>query len=449
MPLDQKIFKAYDIRGVYPRELDEKAARTIGRAIVSHLRPVNVAIARDARLGSESLSRALIKGILEQGANVSDIGLVSTDVLYFAVGHYGYDAGVMVTASHNPKEFNGFKICREKAIPLSSDTGLCEIRRICLEEDYQDPIEKGERVEKNVLPDYLTKIFSFIETPKMKPLTVVVDAGNGMGGKIFAEIAKRLPIKLIPLYFEPDGSFPNHAPSPIEPQNIMELQKNVVDYKADLGMAFDGDADRVFFVDEKGNAVPSSGISALLCEAILKKHPKSKILYNTPMSKAVPETIEANGGSAIRTVTGHAFIKAKMREENAVFGCEHSGHYYYKDNFFADSGMITALLAMEAVSLQNRPLSECLKKFGKYFDSGEKNFHVNDKEKVLAMLRERFSGGKEDNVDGMTIDFGSWWFNARPSNTEPFLRLNVEAESKSLLDEKLAELASAIANGKA
>lgn len=438
-----QIFKAYDVRGIYPGELNEQNAELIGKSFAKFLGAKTIAIGRDCRKSSDSLFTAISGGITGQGANVVDLGVCSTDCLYFAVGKFKYDGGIMITASHNPKEYNGFKFCKEKAIPLSLEKGLDKVLEIALENEFSNCKAKGKISQKFVLKDFVSNCLSFIDSRKLKPLKIVVDAGNGVGGLVFEELSKKTPFEIIPLFFEPDGNFPNHLPSPIEKENIEDLRQKVLEEKANLGLAFDGDADRVFFVDENGNTVSSGLISALLAKSLLSKKPNSKILFNVPSSKIVKETIANCGGIPVRSRVGHAIIKNIMRNENVLFGCEHSGHYYFKENFFADSGLIAALIVLEIACVEKKPFSEILKPFEKFFSSGELNFGVLEKDRALRNLKNVFLEKQPiflDELDGLTVEFKDWWFNARTSNTEPLLRLNVEADSKKLLEEKLAEL---------
>ena len=442
--VDPSIFKAYDIRGIYPIQLNEETAYLVGKAIVEYLKPKNIAVGRDMRLSSPALFESLTKGILQAGADVIDIGLCSTDELYFAVGKFGYDAGVMITASHNPKEYNGFKICQKEAVPLSGDSGLKEIRQIIASGRFSTSKKKGDLIQKDVIDDYLRHILSFVDIKKIKPFKIVVDAGNGMAGLLVPKLFEKLPGQLIPMFFELDGSFPNHPASPIEPENLRFLQEKVLSEKAFLGAAFDGDADRVFFVDEKANMLGGDIITALVAKSLLKKEKGATILYNIICSRTVPKIIRQNGGKAIKTRVGHALIKPLMKKYNAVFGGEHSGHFYYRDNFYADSALITLVVFLELLSEENKKVSELVKEIDRYFRSGEINSQVEDIPKKLKEIEKIYSKGKIDHLDGLTVEFDNWWFNVRPSNTEPLLRLNVEADSPELLQQKTRELLALI-----
>ena len=431
--IDESIFKAYDIRGVYPDTLDEDLARDIGRAYVNHLglSGSRVIVARDMRLSGEALENAFIKGVTEAGADVLDLGLVSTDALYFAVGHLEEPGGAMITASHNPKEYNGFKLCREDAIALSLDEGIGQIRDLILSgktpgaAEFPGSVEEGEISE-----DYAEHCLGFIQTENLRPLKIVVDAGNGMAGKMLPPLFERLPFEYTPMYFDLDGDFPNHPPSPIEPENTEALRKRVVEEGADFGVAFDGDADRVFVVDEKGGVISGDLLATLVAKSVLEKEPGATIVYSAVCSKAFPELVEREGGTAIRTKAGHSIIKPQMRKHDAAFGGEHSGHFYFRDNYFADSGIIAMLTVAELVSNQDKPVSELLSPIDPYVRSGEINSEVKDQDAVMQKVEEYYTergAADADHLDGLTMDLGDWWFNLRPSNTEPLLRLNLES----------------------
>jgi phosphomannomutase len=438
--IDQTIFKAYDIRGTYPHQLNEAIAHRIGRGLVEYLRPQSVAVGRDMRLSSPQIWGGLTRGITEGGADVIEIGLVSTDCLYFTVGKYGYDAGVMITASHNPPEYNGFKMCKEDAVPLSGESGIDQIKDLVIRDDFPTSPRRGEVKKRDVSQAFVEHILSFIKKEKMKPFKIVIDAGNGMAGKIVPQLFSYLPCKLIPMFFELDGSFPNHPASPIEPENIAPLRERVLAEKADLGAAFDGDADRMFLVDENANPLGGDMVTALVAKSLLRKEKGATILYNLICSKTVPQVIRNQGGKAIRTRVGHALIKPLMRKHDAVFGGEHSGHFYFKNNWFADSGLIALVVCLELISEEGQPLSALVDSIDSYFRSGEINSRVDDTPDKLRQVEKHFSGGTKDHLDGLTIDFDQWWFNLRPSNTEPLLRLNVEATSKDILQRKTDEL---------
>jgi phosphomannomutase len=444
--IDESIFKAYDIRGVYPDQLDESVARDIGRAFVNHLgiSGSRVVVARDMRLSGETLEKAFIEGVTEAGADVLDLGLVSTDALYFAVGHLEEPGGAMITASHNPKEYNGFKLCREDAIALSGEQGIGQIRDLIVSGKLPEPAEYAGSVEESdIAEDYAKHCLTFIDTDDLRSLKIVVDAGNGMAGKMLPPIFEKLPFESLPMYFELDGSFPNHPPNPIEPENVKELQVTVVAESADFGVAFDGDADRCFVVDEKGVTISGDLLAALVAKNVLKKEPGATILYSAVCSKAFPELVEREGGRAIRTQAGHSIIKPQMRENDAAFGGEHSGHFYFRDNYFADSGIIAMLTVAELVARQDGPLSDLLAPIDPYVRSGEINSEVEDQEATLKKVEEHYAqrgDPKIDHLDGLTVDYGDWWFNLRPSNTEPLLRLNVEADDRERMERERDEL---------
>lgn len=437
-----EIFKAYDVRGIYKKNLNENIAYKIGKAFITFLKCKDVIVGYDMRPSSPSLSRAFIKGVLELGANVIEIGKVSTDGVYFASG-FLKKAAVMFTASHNPSEYNGIKFCKENAVPINENTGLNQIKKIIEKNKYKSSKKKGKLTKKNILNDYVKHVHSFINIKKLNKLKIAVDAGNGMAGKIIPMIYKKLRISIIPLYFKLDGLFPNHPADPSKHENMVELQKKVKKEKADFGMGFDGDADRIFFVDEKGKIVNSSLISSLIIENILKKHRKEKIIYNLVCSKIVPDTIKKYGGKAIMERVGHSFIKNTMRKTNSIFACEHSAHYYYRDNFNADSGFISSLIVAEIVSTKNKPLSSLLKEFVKYSTLEETNFKVKDKKSKIKELEQHYKRKNPKKImkmDGLSVEFEDYWFNVRPSNTEPLLRLNLEAKSAKLLLKMKKEL---------
>ncbi len=441
------LFKSYDIRGIAPEELTPELAYRIGRAIVLELGVDAVAVGRDMRVTGPLLSSSLIDGIRDQGADVTDVGMVSTDALYFAVGKYGFPAGVMITASHNPPEYNGFKLCREGARAVSFEEGIKQIRDRALSDDFPPLAEnRGDLIEKDVIQAYAEHCLSMVEVSAIKPLTIAIDAGNGMAGKTVPVAFKSLPVVVIPLYFELDGTFPNHPANPIEPENIRDLQKAVLDNECDLGIAFDGDADRMFLIDEQGRAIGGDMVTAMVAIALLRKHPGSAICYNLICSRSVPETIEEHGGRPIRTPVGHSLIKKIMRDEDAIFGGEHSGHFYFRDNWYADSGLIAALTVLQLISDEGKPLSEVIGPIDTRFRSGEINTRVADAKQVMADVEKRYAaeGATIDHLDGVTIGFPDWWFNLRASNTEPLLRLNAEAETPELLATKTAEVRSMI-----
>jgi phosphomannomutase len=445
--LDPKVFKAYDVRGIYPTELDEEGAYAVGRAYVEQFEPRKISVGRDMRVSAPAMAQAAIEGAAAGGAEVVDIGLVGTEMVYFAVGALELDGGIMVTASHNPKEYTGMKIVRRGALPVGGDSGLMEIRdRALAGFDRSEGQTPGQVSEHDVWPGYVERVLSFIDPDAVRRLRVVIDAANGMGGVMLPPVLERLPVDVRRYFFEPDGSFPNHEPNPLLPENREFIVAKVAEEEADLGVAFDGDADRCFFVDDTGEFVPGDFVTALLAESILEKEPGGKIIYDVRASWAVPETIERAGGVPLVNRVGHAFIKHRMREEGAVFGGEVSGHYYFRDFFQADSGVIPFLLMLELVSRRGKPLSEILEPFReRYFLTGELNTPVADVALKLHELKERFAdSGTVSHLDGISIDFPDWHFNVRPSNTEPLLRLNLEARSQELMESKRDEVLSVI-----
>ena len=438
-----EIFKAYDIRGTYPDDLDEGLSRRIGAAFAEFTSAERVVVARDCRLSSPSLAEAFIEGVTGRGADVVDVGLATTDMLYFASGSLDLP-GAMFTASHNPPEYNGLKLCREGAAPIGEETGLREIRDLALGDPGPSPSTTGSVRERSMLEEYVEHVLGFVDVSRMSPLTVVADAANGMAGLVLEPIFERLPAKLIGLYLDLDGTFPNHPADPIQPENQEDLRKAVVEHGADVGLAFDGDADRVFVVDEDAVGVSGSLLVALIAATLLERQPGATILHNVICSWVVPEVIRERGGTPLRTRVGHSFIKQVMAETGAVFGGEHSGHYYFRDHYRADSGLIAALLVLERMSEAGVPLSSLLAPFRRYHASGEINSEVEDPPAVIERIAERYADGAQDRLDGLTVEYDDWWFNVRPSNTEPLLRLNVEARDEDLLAEKTAEVLSII-----
>lgn len=443
MPTDPSIFKSYDVRGVFPETLNPEVAKTIGAATANYLHAQKIVVGRDMRESSVPLFDGLVKGILSQGCDVLDIGLCSTDMLYIAVGHTGADGGIMITASHNPGKDNGLKLCRKEAAPIGMGSGLEEIRDACLKNNFILSSKNGKVIPTSILPVYLQRCLSLIRAQHIKPITLVVDAGNGMGGLTWKEIQSHLPVKTIPLFFELDGTFPNHIPNPLIPENVVMLQEAVLKHRADMGIAFDGDADRAAFVDEKGVSVSGSEVTALISEYLLQ-NPSNKgktILYDLRTSKVVPALIQKNGGTPLVTRVGHSHIKKIMKEKNALFAGELSGHYYFRENYNADSGMMAALILLQILSQRGGTLSELVAPLREnWHHSGEINFVVQDKEAKLNELKAKYTNGTIAELDGITIDFGDWWFNVRASNTEPYLRLNLEATTSKLLKEKKDEL---------
>ena len=438
------LFKAYDVRGVVPDELTPDVAYRIGRAIVTYLRCDQIAVGRDMRVSGPALSGALIDGLRDQGADVVDLGLVSTDALYFAVGKYGFPAGAMITASHNPAEYNGFKICREEAIALSFEQGISQIRDLTVANAFAEPADskRGDLVQRDILDAYADHVLSLIDVTTIKPLRIAIDAGNGMAGATAPRVFARLPIEIVPLFMELDGTFPNHEANPLEPENIVDLQRAVVANNCDFGVAFDGDADRMFLIDEHGEFVGGDMTTLMVAVSMLQKHPGSTICYNLICSRSVPETVARMGGKPVRTRVGHSLIKAEMRSNDAIFGGEHSGHFYFRDNWYADSGMIAMLTVLELVSESGKSLSQVLAPLDTRVRSGEINSEVTDPAGTVKRIEDHYAalGAKIDHLDGATVEFPSWWFNLRSSNTQPLLRLNIEADDPETLENETKEV---------
>lgn len=428
------IFQAYDIRGLYPSEINEKIIYRIGKAFMDFIRCRKVVVARDMRISSPSLFNALTEALLEQGAEIIDIGLSSTPMFYYAVNELEADAGLMITASHNPGKYNGLKMVKSKAVPLNADTGIKEIEKMVEARDFKDAEEKGSLKTENVLEKYVSYVKSFANN--IKELKVVIDCGNGMAGKTIIPLLESFNIKLIPMYEELDGTFPNHDANPFDEENMKDLQKRVVKEKADIGFAFDGDVDRVVMVDEKGERIPGDITTALIAKKMLNKNKGAKIMYDLRSTKSVKKVIEDSGGKPLVSRVGHSFIKTRMKKEDVLFAGEMSGHYYFKDNFFTDSAAIPVVIILSLLSSEKKKLSELIKSFKKYYHTGEINREVKDKDAVIARIENAYKNGKTTHLDGITVEFKDWWFNLRKSNTEPLIRLNLEADSKELMEEK-------------
>ena len=431
----EKIFKAYDIRGIVPDELDEQVAESVGAAFVRLTGAPSVLTVHDMRTSSRPLAEAFGRGAAGQGADVIEGGLGSTDMLYYASGSLGMP-GAMITASHNPAKYNGIKLCREGARPVGADTGLTELRDAAAQGLPPYHGTPGVIVQRDLLSGYASHLKKLVDLSAIRPLTVAVDAGNGMAGHTVPKVFEGLPLTVVPLYFQLDGTFPNHEANPIEPANLRDLQRAVIDSGADIGLAFDGDADRCFVVDERGHIVSPSVLTALIAVRELAREPGAAVIHNLITSRAVPEIITAHGGTPVRTRVGHSFIKARMAETGAVFGGEHSGHFYFRDFWYADSGMLAAMHVLAALGEQDAPLSEILAGYGRYVASGEINSEVADQAAATARVRAEFAsrpGITADELDGLTITGDGWWFNLRPSNTEPLLRLNLEAADEDTM----------------
>jgi phosphomannomutase len=436
------IFKAYDIRGTYPDQIDAGSCQAIGAAFAAwcreHVSATQVLVARDMRPSGPELVDAFAAGVRGQGLDVVDLGMGSTDLIYYASGRL--DApGAMFTASHNPAQYNGIKLCGPGARPVGEDSGLREIKAMA--ETGLAPIgEPAALTRRDLLGDFAAHVRSFVDPAVLKPMKVIADTANGMGGLVVPLVFEGLPFDLEIMYGELDGTFPNHPADPIQPENIRDLQARVLETGADVGLAFDGDADRVFLVDDKGQALSGSTTTAIVAKGVLAKHPGSTILHNCICSKAVPEVISENGGVPVRTRVGHSFIKAVMAETGAAFGGEHSAHYYFRDNYRADSGSIAALVVLEQLGLTGLPLSELRRPFERYASSGEINTRVEDPAAVIERVAGVFSAGDQDRLDGLTVEYPDWWFNLRASNTEPLLRLNLEAATPGEVEQHVAEV---------
>jgi phosphomannomutase len=450
MPVDlTPIFKAYDVRGVYPEQFDEDASRRIGRAFARWVGADRVVLGRDCRLSSPALSEAFVDGVTTEGTGVVDLGLATTDLVYFASGRLSLP-GAMFTASHNPPQYNGLKLCLPGAAPVGEETGLRAVRDMAtgLNGASAATAAVGSVERRDLLEDYIEHLLSFADMDAFRPLTVAADAANGMAGLVVPRLFERLPATLVPLYMDLDGTFPNHPADPLQPENQRDLRQAVLRSGADLGLAFDGDADRVFLVDEQARDVSGSLVTALVAKAMLQRFPGSKVVYNLICSWAVPEVIRENGGEPVRTRVGHSFIKQVMAETGAVFGGEHSGHYYFRDHYRADSGLVASMVVLDQVSKAGVPLSGLLAPFDRYRSSGEINSEVADQAAKIEEIAAAYPEGRQDRLDGLTVSFDDWWFNVRASNTEPLLRLNVEARTSELLEEKTAEVLSIIRDGK-
>ncbi len=446
MTLDPSVFKAYDVRGVVPSELDAEGAYAIARAYVDVFAPRRIAIGRDMRLSSDELGEAAIRGALDAGADVADIGLAGTEMMYHAVGSLGLDGGIAVTASHNPSEYNGMKIVRRHVLPVGGDSGLEKVSRIALAGSFKVPAQAGVRTAVPILESFADKVLSLVDLSAIAPLKVVLDGGNGMAGTMLAPILGRLPIEAVPCFMEPDGSFPDHQPNPLLEENRQFIIGKVRSEGAQLGIAWDGDADRCFFVDDEGEFVPGDFITALLAEATLERHPGATILYDLRASRAVPDTVERCGGRAVMSRVGHAFIKQRMRDEDAEFAGEVSGHYYFRDFYSVDTGIVPALVLLELVSRKGGSLAALLRPLReRYHISGEINTRVDDVPVRLQELKDRFGpGARVTHLDGLSVDHDDWHFNVRSSNTEPLLRLNLEAYSVEEMERRRDEVLAVI-----
>jgi phosphomannomutase len=445
MTLDPAVFKAYDVRGIVPDQLDADGAYRIGRAYVDEFEPRRIAVGRDMRLTSPELADAAIRGALDAGCDVDDIGMCGTEMLYHAVAGLGYEGGFTVTASHNPKAYNGMKIVRRGALPVGGDSGLDRVRERALAGSFREPAKAGVRGSREVLESFADKCLSIVDASAMGPLHVVLDGANGMAGVMLEPVLGRLPIRAERCHLDPDGSFPNYEPNPLLEENREFIVSEVRRQGADLGIAWDGDADRCFFVDDTGEFVPGDFTTALMAESLLRSHPGETILYDVRASWAVADAVEAAGGRALPNRVGHAFIKQRMRKEDALFAGEVSGHYYFRDFWSVDTGIVPALVMLELISRSGRPLSELLAPMrARYFISGEINSTVSDVPLKLQELKERYGpsgvGGRLSHLDGVSVDFDDWHMNVRPSNTEPLLRLNLEARTQADMERRRDEV---------
>jgi phosphomannomutase len=441
------IFKAYDVRGLVPDQWDADAARRIGAAFAAFTGGIKILVARDMRPSGVDLVKAFAEGVTGTGADVVDLGMASTDLIYFAAGRL--DApGAVFTASHNPAQYNGIKFCLSGARPVGEDTGLRDIKAHAIAGDVPPASTPGTVTSLDLLDEYADHVRSFVDVGALRPLKVVADTANGMGGLVVPKVFGPLPFELDILFPELDGTFPNHPADPIQPENLEDLQRRVLEVGADVGLAFDGDADRVFLVDDKAQAVSGSTTTAMLAASILDKNGRSgTVIHNLICSKAVPEIVREHGGSPIRARVGHSFIKAEMAKHDAIFGGEHSAHYYFRDNYRADSGLVAAVIMLELLSVTDTPLSELRTGYERYADSGEINTKVDDPHAVIDAVAAAYADADQDRLDGLTVDLGSWWFNVRPSNTEPLLRLNLEAPTRQECEQHVAEVVALIEKG--
>ena len=446
--IDPTIFKAYDIRGVYPNQLDETIARQLGRAFVAYLNAKRIAVSRDMRLSSPALAEAFIDGALAQGADVVDFGMLGTDILYYAVARDNFDGGAQITASHNPKQYNGMKLVRSQALPLSGDAGISNIRDLILTHRTPPNTTRGRRTDAVILDDYVDHVLSFIDPALINPFRLVLDAGNGMAGLVGPKVFDRLQCHTTRLGFEIDGTFPNHQANPLLAENRRDLVERVLVDQADAGVAWDGDADRCFFVDGEGKFIAGDFITSLLAEAFLRKEPGARIVYDVRASYAVKDIVARLGGVPLMNRVGHAFFKQRMREENATFGGEVTGHYYFRENFFADNGFIPVLLILKLMSVKGQTLRDLLAPVqAKYFISGEINTAMPDIDAAattIETLATRYHDAQIHRMDGISVDYPTWHFNVRPSNTEPLLRLNLEGVTEALMEKKRDEVLALI-----
>lgn len=446
--LNTKSFKDYDIRGIYPTEINEEFFYHLGKAVAQYIKTGPVGVGYDTRLSSPALFKSLVNGITDYGVDVISLGNISTEIHNFASGKYGFELNVIVTASHNPAEYNGAKFAKKGAVPIYSGYGLPDIKAF-VNQEIPKVEHKGFLTEKNIFDEWINHALSYITVNSLKKLKVIVDAGNGMGGPSWTEMQKRLPVEIVGLYVNPDGNFPHHLPDPLKDENTLDLQKKIQREGADIGIALDGDADRAFFMDETGTKLSGTVTTAIITDYLIRKTP-GKYGYNAICGRVVRETIERHGGTPVRTRVGHSFIKNVMRGENVEFVGEHSGHFFYKSNYYAESSLITGLLMLQILSESGKKLSDLRKQYDIYPVSGEINFKADDKQKIIAAIKESYGKKTEstDELDGITFWYKDWWFNVRMSSTEPLLRLNAEADSQSILDQQVQGIIDLItANG--
>ncbi len=450
--INSKIFKSYDIRGKYPEEVNEQVAYKIGQAFTKmvkqrrKVKKIDIVVGQDNRLSSPPLFRGLSQGIIDSGANVVSLGVCTAPMFYFASKHYKFDdGGIMITASHNPPQYNGFKIVKEVPIPIDSQTGLEKIKKMIIKEEFKISKTKGKIFKKSILQEYVKFNLKGFDFARMLPLRVVIDTGNTSSGIIIPEIFKKTKLKIAHLFPRLDGNYPNHPPDCLKKENLKQLQKEVLKKKADLGVAFDGDGDRIVFLDEQGKFISPNIITAALASTLAKENPGEKFIYTVRGSKIISEAIKEGGGRPVIWRVGHSYIKRKMRKDNILFGGEASGHYYLREHYFSEAPFFVLFKILGEMSQSKKKISELAKPFQRYFHSGEVNFKVKDKKKVLKTLEKKFSkGGKVLKIDGLRVDFPDWWFNVRPSHTEPVLRLVVEAKIKKLMEKKVKEIKSII-----
>lgn len=450
--INPTIFRDYDIRGTYPDQINEETYYVIGRALAAYLSVPLIAVGHDTRLSSPSLSKSLIKGITNSGTDVVDLGLTSTEIHYFASGSRNFPANVIVSASHNPGNYNGLKIVVSGVVPLHGSFGLPEIKKLALAQKFSPILKQGKVTNLDLMTEWIKHALKFIDINKIGALKVVVDAGNGMGGISWEKLTGKTKAEIIPLYFEPDGNFPHHLPDPLNPENLEDLVFTIRKNQADMGIAIDGDADRMFLVTEEGREVSGSITTAILAEALLSKEQNQPILFNAVCGKIVPETIIKNGGKPVRVRVGHSFIKECMRKEQGLFAGEHSGHFYFRENYNAESSLIAGLIVIQYLSEKGQKLSEIVKGFDKYPSSGEINFKTADPENCIKKVEAVFNSARStDWIDGLSVWYDDWWFNLRASKTEPYIRLNLEADNQeimkkkfSLVKKKISELGAVI-----